>query len=217
MASPVAREATWSHLAKNWGRSIMSAPTNAHAQIKIGRRMKRLTLIRVFFVATFPLNLGVAQTVQMPRPSVLDVPSPQFNGTYASTVEVKGIRIGMWKTDYDLIFPHGTEDFTIAGVRTFSITPTFAYHLLDTLVVSFPSSGFDTIRAALQNKYPGMKCADSSVANGFGATFAQTTCLYNELTLSRYSYDIKHGSLMLTRPVSRQQEEAAASKARSDI
>jgi len=56
---------------------------------------------------------------------------------------------------------------------------------LSQFIFIFATDRFDVIQASFQSKYPDMKCVDSTVQNAYGASYLQTTCTYQDLTIYR--------------------------------
>lgn len=122
----------------------------------------------------------------------------------AQTVDVKGIRIGMTKAEFNQLYPNGIpKDWTIAGVsskfRHSSIDVKFHNGILDTALFFFDASEFEQIRNALSSKYPKLNCRKTPVQTRMGANFSQEECGINngELNLVKFLGDITTGALIM--------------------
>lgn len=90
---------------------------------------------------------------------------------------------------------------------------------------SFDQSDFGTVRAAYAEKYPGMRCQDSTVQNRMGATFDQVVCRFEtptaKLEIRRRGADLTEGRLSaFTRTHEAEQEaeeQRRAQEAKKDI
>ena len=90
---------------------------------------------------------------------------------------------------------------TIAGVQaTFTLLMGLD-DKLGSITYYFAQSDFAIVRAAFQDKYPGLRCVDSVVQNRMGAKFDQTECTLEtkdaSLSLTRRDSDLTQGSVAL--------------------
>ncbi|MHB1351067.1 MAG: hypothetical protein ACYCYR_14520 [Desulfobulbaceae bacterium] len=122
----------------------------------------------------------------------------------AQTIELKGLKIGMHRAEVEKKYPTWA-DFTIAGVKTDSDHgPMVEYYedKLDCFIFSFDSDNFNSVKEAVNHKYPDISCENSIVNNAMGANFEQISCelKYNEssLYLTRFGNDVTSSLLALT-------------------
>lgn len=159
----------------------------------------------------------------------------------ADSVEIKGISVGMSKEDFSQALARGAETvtlcnqaasyctkryFTVAGVRSeyqiddidsFTIGGEFKNNGLVKWTFFFRVGDFDTVVEGVKAKYPGLKCKNSTVSNGFGAQFPQTMCVYADLSLYR-RIDRDAGALILSdRSVEESEAANKISRARRDM
>lgn len=159
----------------------------------------------------------------------------------ADGVEIKGISVGMSKEDFNQALARGAETvtlcnpaasycikqyFTVAGVRSaypiydidsFTSGGKFENNRLVKWTFFFRAVDFDTVVEGVKAKYPGLKCKNSTVSNGFGAQFPQTMCVYADLWLYR-RIDRDAGALILSdRSVEESEAANKLSKARRDM
>jgi hypothetical protein len=90
-------------------------------------------------------------------------------------IEIKGLRMGMPESEAKSIIDKN-GGITIAEV--YADYYNLAYHegKLDKFSFLFKSSEFDSVLGAVKEKYPSLKCSDSTVSNAMGASFDQTEC-----------------------------------------
>ena len=124
--------------------------------------------------------------------------------TYAQTMELKGIRLGM--SQFEIQDLHGQlplQGLTIAGIASkYPINPDFLDGRLEQFEFFFDSSEFNRMLVVVQKKYPGMRCTNSRVSTVAGASFVQTECTLNgsagTLSLSRLVSDVSTSVLTMT-------------------
>lgn len=131
--------------------------------------------------------------------------------------DLKGVRIGMTKAEYDKAMETAGY-FTIGGVSPkYSVSPEFdEQEKLTRFTFFFRSEDYAEVREAVKSKYPKLKCIQTSVGNRMGATFAQEHCMLGTLLLSRFVSDIETGVLSLSAPES-QKAKSEREKKKKDI
>jgi hypothetical protein len=101
---------------------------------------------------------------------------------------------------------------TIGGVEAKGMFISGFENKLGSIYYSFDQSNFSLIRAGLREKYPGLRCNDSTVQNRAGASFEQTECEISSetarLVATRRGSDISTGSVQVISTDHRQQMEA---------
>jgi hypothetical protein len=129
------------------------------------------------------------------------------NSTEKDNIEIKGIQLGMNKSDVEAIL--GTrgspKPFSIAGISSKS-PPTIFNRFIDDKLSDFSfyfqSHNFNLMRSAVKEKYPELTCETSEVKNRMGATFEQIRCILNSksgyLSLSKFSLDLDTSGLVMT-------------------
>jgi len=108
----------------------------------------------------------------------------------AQDIDIKGLKLGMSRAEVAAVMPDPLR-FTIAGVRP-RYDPTTRYDAsgkLDTFQWMFTPNNYEAVRDAFRAKYPDLKCTQSVVQNGFGATFPQESCRIGDISIERYSGD----------------------------
>lgn len=109
-----------------------------------------------------------------------------------SQIEIKGIKIGMSKIDYENIVGVPSR-FTIAGVYSKNMQPIssqFQNNKLEGVSFYFNSKEFDSILNAVRLKFPDIICTNREIKNKFGAVFTDIGCKIatevSTLTLTKY-------------------------------
>lgn len=101
---------------------------------------------------------------------------------------------------------------TIAGVPTKDLYFFGFANKLGWIRYTFDQRSFGMVRAAFLEKYPALKCEESTVQNRMGATFDQTVCSVASsaavLTLKRRDSDLTEGSVEVTSTEFREQMQA---------
>ena len=134
----------------------------------------------------------------------------------AQPIDIKGLSIGMSKTDVEQKFPNW-NGFTIADVSSkYQHSPLNVSYFdgkLDSLLFFFDSNSFTTVLDAVKQKYPSISCKESQVGNPMGAKFTQIECTTTDqlsiLQLRRFVSDIRTSSLSL---ISKRKMEEYAEK-----
>ncbi|MGZ8954434.1 MAG: hypothetical protein ACXW0Q_07125 [Methylovulum sp.] len=151
-----------------------------------------------FIVAAVPTTLlGIALIIGVPK--AIDAYS------FTKSIEIKDISIGM--TEKEVANKIGKiEEFTIAGVNPKrSSAPLTLYYYegkLDGIYFFFESIEFDTVLEAVKNKYPSLKCVESTTNNAMGMSFNETECTLKDsesttLTMLRRDENISTSSLII--------------------
>jgi len=143
-------------------------------------------------------------------------------GLAAQEIEIKGVTLGMSKTDYWTLFPGGapTDEFSIAGIKSkyhTHLRVTFENDRLVELFFFYEPKYFEQMREALQSKYPKLACSNSTVTNRMGASFTQTDCRYKELSVSRYVSLDTASLTLIDRDYQERLRKQKADKSRSDL
>jgi len=123
---------------------------------------------------------------------------------FAQGIEIKGLRLGMTKTDIEKKF--GTlpvNNFTIADVPgKFPVRLEFYEGKLDELMFFFSSTNFNEVRKAVISKNPELKCTDSTVTSPAGKSYTQVNCKLADqlgtLRVERFVRDIDTSAVTLT-------------------
>lgn len=81
-------------------------------------------------------------------------------------------------------FSDAGAEFTIAGTRSALISLPFIARYrdeqLDQFTFLFRPASFATVREALAEKYPALRCLSRTLTNALGATFAQVECTLHD-------------------------------------
>jgi len=136
----------------------------------------------------------------------------------AQAQEVKGITMGMDRTEVEKLYPQGVEGITVGGIS--SAYASIAYDgndKVESFSFFFDSGDFFKVMDAVKTKYPKIKCVTSTVQNGYGASFEQVKCDQGTLHLTRFSGKITEGSLMMFSPSLIAGQAKLNSKKASDI
>ncbi len=114
------------------------------------------------------------------------------------------------------------RSFTVAGVKSKyeDVSLEFYAEKLDQLIFFFHPSGFERVIEAVKDKFPLVKCDNSTVSNAMGASFPQTHCELSDsdslLTLVRV-VDIKTSALTLVSKRKNSEKEKINSENKKDI
>jgi len=116
-------------------------------------------------------------------------------------IDIKGLKLGMNLYEVAAVMPDPAH-FTIAGITPL-YPPSLDYRdmRLTSFMWFFYSGGYEAVRDALRAKYPALKCAQSTVQNGFGASYAQEVCRVGDLEIQRYNGSLESGVLVWAVPV----------------
>jgi len=170
--------------------------------------MKNLSLILTF---VFLSNIGSAQA----------------QGTKEiSHIEIKGIQVGMPKSDVELLLGGSPypKPFSIAGI--FPKTPSailtgFIDGKLSSFTFLFNSGNFSLMQSALKEKYPQLTCETSEVKNRAGATFEEVKCKMNaesgNLLLSKFYLDLNTSALVMMSVEEQEKIRLEIAKRKKDI
>lgn len=139
--------------------------------------------------------------------------------TFAQNVEIKSIRIGMTKAEFNKHYPKGVRALTIAGIQSKDVAPTvkFVDGVLDTFLFVFPSEHYETVRDAIKAKYPELPCRRSTIKTRVGAEFAQEECGHETFVVSRYVDDIDTSVVAMVSKRALNQETKDRQKKAGDI
>ena len=148
------------------------------------------------------------------------------NPAEENEVEIKGIKIGMSKSDIDALLgdSNSPKSFSIAGIN--SKTPPAIFNRfidgkLSQFSFYFSAINFSLMQSAVKEKYPDLACETSEVKNRMGATFEQVRCKINyksgELLLSKYSLDLNTSGLVMTSEEEREKFRLEMQKKKKDI
>lgn len=138
-------------------------------------------------------------------------------GLNAYAQEIKGLSLGMSKTEVMALFPDSkpmsasiSKDdkhlvpLTVANIeskyRNSGALITFSEDKLVSFQFYFKSEEFDSMRRAIREKYPELQCSDSTVTNRMGAEFTDTKCQYKNLRLDRFIGDINTSMVGMVDP-----------------
>lgn len=131
----------------------------------------------------------------------------------APPIEVKGLQIGM--TEEQIVAAIGSmtpRGLTIAGVPSFyadnhrlPLDPGVEIQMEDGKLARFTflfkARYFEPLQQTFSEKYPAMRCSDSSVTTGSGARLTQTECelqdAQSRLSVRRFVGDINTAGLVL--------------------
>ena len=148
------------------------------------------------------------------------------NSTERNNIEIKGIQLGMNKSDVDAIL--GTrgspKPFSIAGISSKSPPAIFNRFIDDKLSdfsFYFHSHNFNLMRSAVKEKYPELTCETSEVKNRMGAAFEQIRCMLDfkagYLSLSKFSLDLETSGLVMTSKEESEKLRLEMEKKKKDI
>lgn len=183
-----------------------------------------MRVISILAMAIFCTSLAIAST----KPKQQTKPTAQQAKPDVSTVEIKGIRLGLERAAVEAIigdlYNYKEKNFTIAEVLPVGgHRPQTKYidEKLSSFFFSFPAKEFEAIRSAITTKYPVTRCSNSAVQNRMGASFGQVTCELSAsdgiLTLQKYGSDINSGYLMLLSNAAIEESKKTTERTNSDI
>ena len=148
------------------------------------------------------------------------------NSVEENEVEIKGVKIGMGKSDVEVLVgsSHYPKPFSIAGINSKSppaIHNRFIDEKLSQFSFFFSANSFSLMQSAVKEKYPELACETSEVKNRMGATFEQVRCRINyksgDLILSKYSLDLNTSGLVMTSEEEREKFRLEMQKKKKDI
>lgn len=123
-------------------------------------------------------------------------------------INIKGIYIGMTKDEFNDKFANiDLNNFTIGGAPNKyaeqPLDPEYdKNNKLVRFVYFFHPNFFDDVKFALKNKYPALKCNNSSVSNAMGASFQQIICTIDDnismLAIKRFAGDINTSGISIS-------------------
>lgn len=114
-------------------------------------------------------------------------------------IEIKGFQIGMPEIEAKNIIDR-TGGITIADVYAEYYNLEYYEGKLDKFTFLFDNTKFDNVLGAVKEKYPSLKCRDSSVSNAMGASFNQTECNLiseNAVLILNRRINVKTSSLII--------------------
>jgi hypothetical protein len=123
------------------------------------------------------------------------------SAVHAQDIDIKGLKLGMNQYEVAAVMPD-PRHFTIADVPPL-YPPALEYRdmRLTSFIWFFNPGSYETVRDAFLAKYPVLKCTQSELQNGFGATFPQEQCRLGLLVVERYTGSTDVGSVYLAVPV----------------
>jgi hypothetical protein len=136
-------------------------------------------------------------TIAAPMANATDPPST------VAQVDIKGIRIGMTRTEVTRMFPTW-EGFTVAGVAqhaAFRDPTVFHKGKLDRFVFAFYPQSFEAVLSAVKEKYPTLACRTVTITDSAGTNAEQTMCAVADpnsvLLIRRFATDLQTSMIAL--------------------
>lgn len=141
-----------------------------------------------------------------------------------SEIELKGIQLGMPKSEVERLIGSNPKSFTIAGIypkSSVAVWTSFINEKLSKFTFIFDASNFRLMQSAVKEKYPQLACESSEVKNRMGATFEEVKCKINSQSgnflLSRFYIDLSTSAIVMTSVEEQEKIRIEMEKRKKDI